>query len=756
MQVYISGLYSGTNPQPGIGLARSLRAAYPDAKLIGVEYSSRSSGLHFSDFDDLLLHRPWDELDLDTYARTIKELLDAGAYWLSGVDLEIMWLASVFPEGHPNLLSPPRTAIRRMAKPAVEAHRGLPVKIPPFICAAEHSDWDLHAFCRKYDWKVWLKGPYYEAVRTGTWDAVETARTAIKRAWSTDNVFVQAHVTGYEESVCFSAYRGELLASSYMRKREITPEGKTWAGDISDVPEEFLQPLRRIVKELNWTGGAELEMMRDTSGQLWMIECNPRFPAWIHGSTIAGRNLAAALVEKASGVRALRTRATCEEFARIVLEVPVRPEFPLPPLAEPYSGTFGHSLKHPSGSLVLADRLHKLKVIDGNGADHNSAAHSPPPELPASYIDDLDQHDLSALSTPSWLFLQNTASAMFGRAQEMALRVSSSGVKVTNAYSIKTNPDERLVRLARQHGFLAEAISLLEVQKALSVGFDPDEVILNGPGKWWPAGLLPTSPLHAVFCDSIADLQRVASSLASGQLQSNVVGIRLRPPTVPSRFGIRVDSPQALNALVDAIGTLPRDCEFGVHFHMASSNVGVTQWWHLYDSLLKWCLTIEALTQRRVEHLDLGGGWFPCDWHVNAEAHFSEAIARARTQLPNVKQIISEPGKAMAQPTMALGMRLLELEREDGEVRQAVVDASVAELPMYVVQPHRILHQSAQDGSWKPVRRGKAQLLGRLCMEHDIVATNVELPATAEVGDFLVFCDAGAYDRSMSYEFGRG
>jgi len=31
MQIYISGLYSGTNPQPGIGLARSLRAAYPEA-----------------------------------------------------------------------------------------------------------------------------------------------------------------------------------------------------------------------------------------------------------------------------------------------------------------------------------------------------------------------------------------------------------------------------------------------------------------------------------------------------------------------------------------------------------------------------------------------------------------------------------------------------------------------------------------------------------------------------------------------------
>jgi diaminopimelate decarboxylase len=41
-------------------------------------------------------------------------------------------------------------------------------------------------------------------------------------------------------------------------------------------------------------------------------------------------------------------------------------------------------------------------------------------------------------------------------------------------------------------------------------------------------------------------------------------------------------------------------------------------------------------------------------------------------------------------------------------------------------------------------------------MEHDVVATNVELPEGAQVGDVLIFCDAGAYDRSMSYVFGRG
>jgi diaminopimelate decarboxylase len=105
---------------------------------------------------------------------------------------------------------------------------------------------------------------------------------------------------------------------------------------------------------------------------------------------------------------------------------------------------------------------------------------------------------------------------------------------------------------------------------------------------------------------------------------------------------------------------------------------------------------------------------------------------------------------------MALAMRLLEFDDTEEEVSEAVVDGSIAELPMHFFQPHRILHWDARRRAWQPLKRGKTQLLGRLCMEHDIVARGVQLPEGAQVGDILVFCDAGAYDRSMSYVFGRG
>lgn len=755
MKIYISGLYSGTNPQPGVGIARSLRAAYPKATLIGVEYSNRCSGIHWQDFDDIWLQRPWDEINLETHAREIEKVLDSGALWISSIDLEILWFGTVFPNGHPNLLTPPRLALEMVAKPAIPAHEGLPVKIPPFV-TTEISDWDLHAFSREYDWKVWLKGPYYEAVKTENWASFEAMRNQMASAWSTDKLFLQSHVSGYEESVVFCAYRGELLDCVRMQKRDLTELNKTWAGDVSQVAEEFSEPLKKIVRNLNWTGGAELEMVRDAENQLWLLECNPRFPAWIHGATITGFNVPARLVEGATGVRAKETIAAAEEFTRVVLEVPVRPEYPLSPLPEPLSSRIGHSLKHPSGLLQFANRLHKLETVINaeNGVEiiENQSA-----KIPPTFIEDLSSVNFSEMQTPASVFLESTATLSFQKAARLAADLSTDEITVSNAYSMKTNPDERLVKLALETGFYAEAISLLEVEKAIAVGFKPEQVILNGPGKWWrKAEASPKAALYSVFCDSTEELNAVAEAVRNGDLQTKTLGVRLRTPHIKSRFGIPIDTPEVFQTLVEAVRNLPPGCKFGVHFHMASSGIGIGNWWHLFESMLRWCCSIEALTGRAIEILDIGGGWFPEDLQKNSGERFRRAVELVPEFLPHVREIISEPGKALAQPSMALAMQILEIRNFANDLQEVVVDGSIAELPMYFFYPHRILCQDAGDGQWKSLSRGKTQLLGRLCMEHDIVASNIALPKTAQVGDVLVFCDAGAYDRSMSYVFGRG
>ncbi|HEY8563418.1 MAG TPA: ATP-grasp domain-containing protein [Pyrinomonadaceae bacterium] len=755
MKIYISGLYSGTNPQPGVGIARSIRTAYPQAKLVGVEYSNRCSGIHWQDFDEIWLQRPWDELNLETHAAEIKKVLDDGGLWISSIDLEIMWFAKVFPDGHPNLLTPPAGALRQVGKPAITAHEGLPVKIPTFV-TTEISDWDLHAFCREHDWKVWLKGPYYEAARTRSWAEFEEKRSILSSAWGTEKLFLQAHVSGYEESITLAAYRGELLDCVRMRKRDLTELSKTWAGDVSEVEEEFLAPLREMIRRINWTGGAELEMVRDGDNQLWLLEVNPRFPAWIHGSTITGRNIPASLVAGATGIAPEESPVLAEEFTRVVMEIPVRPEYPLSPLPEPLGGRIGHSLKHPSGLVQFANRLNNLSVFDEGEESDGTASVFQAPRVPPSFIDDLGSLNITAMETPASLFLENTAAEYFEKAGALVEELSTDELRVTNAYSIKTNPDARLIKLALESGFLAETISLLEVKKAIEVGFKPEQIVLNGPAKWWRREILPEGKFYSIFCDSIEELDQVIEKVESGELQTEHLGVRLRTPNVVSRFGIPIDTPEVFERLIDAVQRIPKESKFAVHFHMASSNVGVGHWWHLFESILRWCSSIEALTGRLIEILDVGGGWFPEDLQKDSAGNFRKAIDLIPDFLPHVRQIISEPGKALAQPSMAVAMQILELRNAENSVAEAVVDGSIAELPMYFFYPHRILYQNMQSGDWKPLGRGKTKLLGRLCMEHDIVASNIELPETAQVGDILVFCDAGAYDRSMSYVFGRG
>jgi len=757
MKIYVSGLYAGGNPQPGVGIVRSLRQGYPDATIVGVEYSNRVSGIHFEELDELWIQRPWGELDLDTYGDKVRDALDAGGMWISGSDLEAMWLASVFPDGHPNLLAPPMSGIKRITKPVVEAASGLPVKIPTFL-STEHSDWDLHAFCREHNWRVWLKGPYYDASRTPTWDTFTAVRNALSKVWSTEKLFLQAHVSGYEESVMLSAYQGELLGAVSMRKRDITTEGKTWAGDVSEVPPSFMEPLRQMVRNTHWTGGGELEMVRDASDQLWLIEMNPRFPAWVHGATIAGHNLPALLVQAATGVAAQPVQAQASEFTRVVLEVPVRPDYPLPPLPEPFAGAVGHSMKHPSGLTALAARLHKIDpdMLDVALAPEGGEPPSGVAELPETFVADIAAQDFGTMQTPQYIYMGSTAESLFKRAADRAHRLSTNDVEVISGYSIKTNPDKRLVKLALDNGFYAEAISLGEVQTALEVGFRADQVILNGPGKWWPEGLMPRETMHAVFCDSIADLDRVVAAHAAGEMSAKHIGIRIRTPNITSRFGIPLDSPTTFAKLIAAVKRLPTDSAFGVHFHMASSHVGVAQWWHLFESMLRWCQSIEKLSGRRIEMLDMGGGWYPDDWHEDQISKIARAAEQVRTMLPGVRQIASEPGKAMAQPSMALAMRILEIQEHEEDYVEAVVDASIAEIPMHFWQPHRMVRKCAETGELQPIGRGKTHLMGRLCMEHDIIASNVQLPEGTRAGDLLIFCDAGGYDRSMSYVFGRG
>jgi len=348
------------------------------------------------------------------------------------------------------------------------------------------------------------------------------------------------------------------------------------------------------------------------------------------------------------------------------------------------------------------------------------------------------------VATPQRLFLPRTAEAAFARLHTVS---PIDGIALRYAYSLKTSPDAEYLMLARKADMLAECISVLEVRRALEAGWLPGDIVLNGPGKWWPSTERTVDGLRVVFSDSVEELERLVASGRGDRLW----GVRLRIPGSRSRFGVPVDEPADFERLCAAVAALPTPRDFGIHVHMASTMIGVGHWRDIAESAIAWARALEAAAGCRIRALDLGGGYHPDDF---ARLPFAEIVRAARRQLRDLTEVYVEPGRALTQATMAMVTSVLDVRRQDGMIHEVVMDTCIAEMPLASVYPHRFFRVAGDQ--LVPVARGPVRVLGRICMEDDILSAGLDLPDTLDIGDRLVICDAGAYERSMSYAFGRG
>ncbi|MEZ0393040.1 MAG: hypothetical protein ACAH59_12540 [Pseudobdellovibrionaceae bacterium] len=744
-KIYISGMHSGQNPCAGVGIARSLRKAFPNLHLVGVDHWQGSSGLHHEVVDDVLLLPQWKQIDSLRHSEYLETLLDSGNIWISGLDVETHWLAQNFGT-HPNLFAPPQAALEKTAKPGVQAFCQLGFQVPESI-SAFLSDSEIHHFLRQNSWQCWLKGPYHEAKRTSSWDGFERSREAMKKEWKTSQLFVQKNVIGHEESICFSACRGKLTALIHMQKRLITPEGKTWAGRVNPVSRDFFEEFEDIIEQLKWTGGGEIEFVRDLDGKKWIIECNPRFPAWIFGATLSGVNLPAKMIAAACSLPFVEEIQKYPCFTRVVHEIPAKEAVGLPIPQDPSLVAWSIEGKG-KGGAVQAALIPQLRQQSETTKMEESDQ-----KIPPLYTEEIKNHLKSFEGeTPTRIHLHDWTFSRF-EALVTGIQKAHSHPKIQIAYSVKTSATDAHLKHAQKCGFFTECISQMEIQRALRTGVPPKEIILNGPGKFWPLTTEPVKDLHMLFCDSIEEFDRVIEipDLA------RVLGFRIQLPKLQSRFGVPIDKIENFQALLKCVRRLKNRSELGFHFHMPSWAIGMQRWKEAMKSLLTWCQSIEQLTEVPIRHLDLGGGFFPSDLE---KINFSWVQESVRSALPEVKVIYFEPGRSLTQEGEALVSRVLDVRKnKDEEISEIVVDACIAEMPLIHAYFHRVFFQSqtkTDEKQFQPLQKGKTKILGRICMENDVLSPGLNIPASVQLGDLVIFGDAGAYERTMSYDFGRG
>ncbi len=340
----------------------------------------------------------------------------------------------------------------------------------------------------------------------------------------------------------------------------------------------------------------------------------------------------------------------------------------------------------------------------------------------------------------------------------------------TIRYAQKANANLHILRLMRAEGVLVDAVSAGEITRALAAGYDAHDA--EHPGIVFTADVLTRDVLalvmqHAipVNCGSVDMLHQLGAAAPGHR-----VWLRINPGFghghsnktntggEHSKHGIwHADLPAALAALRQHGLQL-----MGLHMHIGS---GVD-----YAHLSQVCDAMVELVARvdvPLKAISAGGGlsvpYQPGGTPIDT-AHYHALWDAARQRIAaargHVVHLELEPGRFLVAES---GVLLAEVRatKSMGSRFFTLVDAGFNELvrPAMYGAHHEIsvLPADALDTSKRPVRA--TTVAGPLCESGDVftqaeggVVLSRELPQ-AQVGDLLVFHDAGAYGAAMSSNY---
>ncbi|MBW2525936.1 MAG: ATP-grasp domain-containing protein [Deltaproteobacteria bacterium] len=325
--VAVTGMNATDNPAPGVAVCRSLRAAdHFRGRLIGLGYDALDPGFYAEGLLDGGAILPYPSAGRDALVRRLAELQEHFGVdvLLPTLDSELRIVAAAATElGDMGIATfAPRTesldAASKAALPELGREHGIRVPESEAITTAE----PIGRLVDRFGLPLVIKGVWYGArVCHSEADAISAFHHYVA-SWGLP-VIVQRYIEGEEYDVAaLGDGEGGTIGAVPMRKMALTDKGKAWSAvTISDPA--LLDTTAEVIAALRWRGGLEVECLREEStGDLYVAEINPRFPAWVYLATGAGQNLPAACVELALGrtVAPLEPYRVGTQFVRISID----------------------------------------------------------------------------------------------------------------------------------------------------------------------------------------------------------------------------------------------------------------------------------------------------------------------------------------------------------------------------------------------------------------------------------------------------
>mgnify|MGYP006284342295 FL=1 len=303
--IAITGLNNTDNPGPGIPVIRGIRESEKfDVRIIGLAYENMEPGIYMEGALDKTYLIPYPSVGTDPFMNRILEIhrKDPIDLIIPNLDAELftfMKSEKLLNENNIKTFLPTIEQFEERQKGNLEDFgKKYGMKVPHSKSITSVND--IGDLRNDFEYPLLVKGKFYDAYIAYNSEQVINHFNKISAKWGLP-VIIQEFIRGTEVNVvALGDGTGKTIAAVPMRKQYITDKGKAWSG-ITLGDKNLLEITRNLFIQNRWKGGMELEMIKTNEGDYYLIEINPRIPAWVYLAVGAGQNIPEALVSMAMG-----------------------------------------------------------------------------------------------------------------------------------------------------------------------------------------------------------------------------------------------------------------------------------------------------------------------------------------------------------------------------------------------------------------------------------------------------------------------
>lgn len=305
INIGVTGLNAIDSPGPGVSVIRGLREAKSfKVRIIGLAYETLEPGIYMEGVVDKTYLIPYPSAGSDILLSRLEyiqkeENLDV---IIPNFDAELFSFIMLEPAlrkiGIHMFLPGMMQFEARQKVNLSDFGKKYNLDVPASFSVQSHSE--LTKTAREMKYPIMVKGKYYDAYPAYNLDQAKSLFDKISGKWGLP-IVIQEFVKGTEMNVTgLGDGKGTTIAAVAMRKQFITEKGKAWAG-ITIQDEKLMEITRRFVALTQWRGAFELEIMKSPDNTYYLMEINPRIPAWIYLAVGVGQNIPEALTLLALG-----------------------------------------------------------------------------------------------------------------------------------------------------------------------------------------------------------------------------------------------------------------------------------------------------------------------------------------------------------------------------------------------------------------------------------------------------------------------